>query len=95
MDAEHEPGECAHFYNIVCCPGRLGASAVLMAAEGAPKGGRNTKSVVNGPVFLVVFRVHGTRSAIPRVRQQAAILAAPATSPAGRRKLGEGDGGQG
>jgi hypothetical protein len=49
----------------------------------------------NQPLLLVVFRVRGTRSAIPRVRQQAAILAAPATSPAGRRKLGEGDGGQG
>jgi hypothetical protein len=53
------------------------------------------RSLQDHPLLLVIFRVRGTRSAIPRVRQQAAILAAPATSPAGRRKLGEGDGGQG
>lgn len=89
------PRGVVHFYSIVCRPGRLVVRTTLMAAEGGPKGGRNMRSVQNGPVFLVVFGVHGTRSAIPRVRQQAAILAAPATSPAGRRKLGEGDGGQG
>ena len=84
-----------HFYSFCVWPSRERCRITAKSAEGGPKGGMNVQTAQNPPLYLVFFGGRGTRSAIPRVRQQAAILAAPATSPAGRRKLGEGDGGQG